>query len=175
MTPHAFVLTSCNPLASPPQIFIAYGSPLSVTHRDSLTPTSNLSDRFFAPSILHILKLSLNILFVNQLTDNNCIVSFTSPACFIYEYRTSELIGQGHRYDGNYYMDSLYLAPSHVPYARVDITSSSSFIEHWHRQLGHLLEDRLDVLLLSGVLGHVHVSKMSTCVDYKLVNSAFYL
>ena len=98
------------------------------------------------PSVFCIPKLTMKLLFVDKLTDYNCIVLFTLTSCIVQDH--TRTIGTGRKVNDLYQLESLYLSSSPHPVVSLSVTSNL-----WHRQLGHLSTSRLKTLSDSGVLG----------------------
>ena len=103
--PWFFYTTCCNhitldesqfsdkaPLEHPIIIYIADGTPMPVSHKGTIfSPYLSLSDTF------HILKLSLNLLYVDQLCELGIDLLFTNHGVDVQEPRMGQVLGQAVR------------------------------------------------------------------------------
>ena len=80
--------------------------------------------------VLHVPKLSFNLLSINQITKPlNCSMTFFPTHCIFQDLQLNTMIGHGSELGGVYYLtrDSLFVAAA--------AESVSPF--YWHYQLGH--------------------------------------
>ena len=115
----------------------------------------------FGPTVSFVPQLSMNLLLVGQITDQNCFIGFDDSSCFVQDRRTGRVIGTGQRRRGSsslYVLDTLSLPASATSTAHVSsVASSSAPFAMWHHRLGHLCGSRLSTLISSGCLGNTSV------------------
>jgi hypothetical protein len=71
----------------------------------------------------------MNLLLVDQVTEQNCFVGFDDSSCFIQDRRSGKVIGTGHRHEGAsslYVLDTLRLPSPIASTAHVSSAASSS-------------------------------------------------
>jgi len=143
-------LVSCKPVTDGACVQTADGTSCPITHKGSLCNT-----HFAVPNVSYVPQLSMNLLSVGQVTDQNCFVGFDDSSCFIQDRRSGQVIGTGHRRKGAsslYVLDTLRLPSSVGSPASVSsaaLSSASSFAK-WHHRLGHLCGSRLSSLINQG-------------------------
>jgi hypothetical protein len=105
-------LVACKPVSDGVSIQTADGTSCPITYQGSVC-----NNRFSVPNVSFVPQLSMNLLSVGQISDQNCFVGFDDSSCFIQDCRSGEVIGTGHRRKGAsslYVLDTLRL-PSSVP------------------------------------------------------------
>lgn len=112
-------------------------------------------------NVLCVPHLSINLIYVSQLTSSRLLVSFSSTGYSVQDPRTGRLIGTGLRSEGLYYIHSPHLPSSNISPAA--LVSSTSPFGLWHSCLGHLSLNKMMFLFSSGVFGNISVSNISTC------------
>lgn len=136
------------------QIKVGNGHSLPITNtgQDLLpTPTRNL----YLPKILHLPKLSHNLISVNKLTsDNNCLVIFDSHGYLIKDKMNHQILLRGHG------SDDLYLIlSSHKPTSGPScLTASANASQVWHKRLGHPSSSFTSSATDSNLKDHLHFS-----------------
>ena len=93
MTSDQSQLVSCKPLTNGASVQTADGTSCSITHQGSLC-----NNHFSIPNVSFVPQLSMNLLSVGQVTDQNCFVGFDDSSCFIQDRRRGKVIGTGHRH-----------------------------------------------------------------------------
>lgn len=168
MTSCGSLLVDCSPVPSDLQIRTADGTSLSVSQCGSITPSSDSSGRLTLSPVLHVPKLSMNLISISRLADSGYTISFTSSSCFVQDPHTGRRIGTGRRMGNLYRLESLHLPPS-APPTLCSSGSVFSAADLWHRRLGHPSEARLKLLFQTGVLGSQSSSfRLSHCESCKL-------
>jgi len=160
-------LVACKPVTDGTSIQTADGTSCHITHQDSLC-----NNHFSVPNVSFVPQLSMNLLSVGQVTDQNCFVGFDDSSCFIQDRRSGKVIGTGHRRKGAsslYVLDTLRLPSSVAPttHASSAASSSASFAQ-WHHRLGHLCGSRLSFMINKGCLGHTSIESSFHCKGCKL-------
>ena len=161
-------LVSCKPVTDGACVQTADGTSCPITHKGSLCNT-----HFAVPNVSYVPQLSMNLLSVGQVTDQNCFVGFDDSSCFIQDRRSGQVIGTGHRRKGAsslYVLDTLHLPSSVGSPASVSsaaLSSASSFAK-WHHRLGHLCGSRLSSLINQGCLGPTSIESSFHCKGCKL-------
>jgi len=139
----------------------------SITHQGSLSTA-----HFTVPNVSLVPQLSMNLLSVGQITDQNCFIGFDDSSCFVQDHRSGTVIGTGHRRRGSsnlYILDTLSLSSSAGSTAHVStVASSASSFAKWHHRLGHLCGSRLSTLINSGCLGQTSIDSSFQCKGCKL-------
>jgi len=145
----------------------ADGTSCSITHQGSLS-----NAHFTVPNDSLVPQLSINLLSVVQITDQNCFIGFDYSSCFVQDRRSGTVIGIGHCRRGSsnlYILDTLSLPSSAGSTARVSsVASSASSFAKWHHRLGHLCGSRLSTLITSGCLGQTSIDSSFQCKGCKL-------
>ena len=114
--------TPCQSLSP---ITVADGSVSSVSGFGTVNTSSLVLDR-----VLHVPKLSFNLLSVNQLTKSlNCSVTFFPTHCVFQDLQTNTMTGQGSESRGVYYLN-----PNFEPLVAA-VGNVSPY--NWHCRLGH--------------------------------------
>jgi len=150
-------LVDCRTVHDGTSVQTADGTPCSITHQGSLS-----NSHFFVPHVSLVPQLSMNLLSVGQITDQNCFIGFDDSSCFIQDRRSGTVIETGHRRRDSsniYILDTLRLPSSAASTAHASFAtaSSASSFAKWHHRLGHLCGSRLSTLISSGCLGHVSI------------------
>lgn len=99
-----------------------------------------LSKNLTLNSVLHVLKLSCNLLYVNQLTkDLNCIVKFSHCGCEFQNLCLGKTISNARKIDGLYYLERNVIGGGQAQGAsRGDISFSvDNQIMLWYYRLDH--------------------------------------
>ncbi len=114
-------MVACKPVSDGASIQTADGTSCYIIHQGSLC-----NSHFSVPDVSCVPQLSMNLLSVGQVTNQNCFVGFDDSSCFIQDRRSGAVIGTGHRRKGAaslYILDTLRL-PSAAPSARVFVSAS---------------------------------------------------
>ena len=84
--------------------------------------------------------LTLNLISISQLTDNDLTVTFTSSACLVQDHLTDQRIGTDRRICGLYNLD-LHLSASSTSTSTSasasNLNASISTVDRWHRHLSN--------------------------------------
>ena len=161
-------LVACKPVPDGASVQTADGTYCHITHQGSLC-----NNHFSVPNVSFVPQLSMNLLSVGQITDQNCFVGFDDSSCFIQDRRSGKVIGTGHRRKGAsslYVLNTLRL-PSSVPstaHVSSAASSSASSFAKWHHRLGHLSGSRLSSMINKGCLGHTSIESSFHCKGCKL-------
>ncbi|GJR10326.1 retrovirus-related pol polyprotein from transposon TNT 1-94 [Tanacetum coccineum] len=99
------------------------------------TPYIALSDVYYIPS------LTMNLASVNKICDSGCDVNFSDSDCSIYDQKTQEVVGTGHRQGDLYVLD-------HFRYIHAIASSSVDLSSFWLNPLGKI--DAHDISDCSG-------------------------
>jgi hypothetical protein len=106
--------------------------------------------------VLYIPSFKCNLLSISRLTKTlQCSVTFFPSFCVLQDLKSKKLIGIGELRDGLYYFHGLYL-----PFVAAATLRSSSNL--WHERLGHILFDRLSLIL---ELSSVSFKNSNNCCD----------
>ena len=155
-------LAFSTPVIDGTSVQTADGTSCSITHQGSLSTA-----HFTVPNVSLVPQLSINLLSVGQITNQNCFIAFDDSPCFIQDRRSGTVIGTGHRRRGSfhlYILDTLSLPSSAGSTARVSsVASSASSFAKWHHRLGHLCGSRLSTLINSGCLGQTSIESSFQC------------
>jgi hypothetical protein len=92
MTPHFAHLSSLHLSYRHCIVHTADVSPLSITRQLTLS-----SDSFYAPDVSLIPNLTMQPMYVGQITDYNCHVILDPDVYYIQDHRTGHLVGSGPR------------------------------------------------------------------------------
>ena len=92
MTSDHSQLVDCRTVHDGTSVQTADGTPCSITHQGSLS-----NSHFSVPHVSLVPQLSMNLLSVGQITDQNCFIGFDDSSCFIQDRRNGTVIGTGHR------------------------------------------------------------------------------
>ena len=77
--------------------------------------TVQISSNILLKVVLHVSKLSCNLLSISKLTrDLNCVTNFTSSTCVIQDQISGRMIGNAKEFYGLYYFENLPSMSSHV-------------------------------------------------------------
>ena len=131
MTSEYTLFTTYSPCAGNSKIRIADGSLSSIAGKGSI----RLSNSITLESVLHVPKLSCNLLSVSQLTKaSNCCAKFLPSYCIFQDLSSGKTIGSAKECEGLY-----YFAEDLVKEQCCNIVSSSktSDILLWHSRMGH--------------------------------------
>jgi len=131
----------------------------SITHQGSLS-----NAHFTVPNVSLVPQLSINLLSVGQITDQNCFIGFDYSSCFVQDRRSGIVIGTGHRCRGSsklYILDTLCLPSSSARVSSVSSSFLSSFMKYHHR-LSHLWVSFVHINT-SGYLGHTFIESNFHC------------
>ena len=136
--PHLFI--SYTPCFGNKKVRIANGSLFSIAGQGSI----RLSDKIVLQSILHVPKLSCNLLFVSSLSkDSNYCVVFCASFCEFQDLNSGMMIGSARLIDNLYYFDVNWFE---YKQAQGFIGSVHSIPRHDQIMLWH---NRLDILVFS--------------------------
>ena len=149
-------MDDCQAVHNGASVQTADGTYCPITSHGSLS-----TPHFSVPNVCFVPQLSMNLLSVGQITDQNCFFGFDDSSCFVQDRRTGRVIGTGHHRRGSsslYVLDTLSLPASATSTAHVSsVASSSAPFAMWHHRLGHLCGSRLSTLISSGCLGNTSV------------------
>ena len=124
-----------NPCPGNRKITVADGSPITVAGQG----TVNLSNSLSLNNVLHVPKLSSNLISIHQITkDLNCRVIFYSTHCVFQDLVTGRTIGLAKVNDGLYYLEEM--SGNKKNKNQLSLTcSSNNKSEIWlhHFRLGH--------------------------------------
>ena len=102
MTNLSHLFISYTPCSRNKKVCIADGSLSSITGQGSF----HLSDKIVLQSILHVPKLSCNLLSVSRLSkDSNCYVVCCTSLCEFQDLNSGMMIGSARLIDNLYYFD----------------------------------------------------------------------
>ncbi|CAL1392560.1 unnamed protein product [Linum trigynum] len=172
---------------------VANGEHISVTGVGLVSqPRVQLND------VMHVPKLTPNLVSVGQLIDDNCSVLFAPSGCFVQDLTTGRLIGRGSKKGRTFTLEELSsrgcLSPSEsLPLPQVSSVSrpmsfsstpvvfssqSDNSWTLWHNRLGHPNSSRLQFMFKQQLLGNKSVvcsSKLpcSSCVEAKVKSISF--
>lgn len=128
MTSDSTIFTSKNPVSYTSSINTADGSQLHV----SLIGT--ISTYLSLPTTFHILKLTINLIYVCQMCDLGLNVLFSSSSCHLQDPRTSQIIGIGRKVRRMFELIHLRTPPTTI----VAYTPPTPPLNMWHSRLGHV-------------------------------------
>lgn len=80
----------------------------------------------------------LESISASQLINHKCIISFDVDSCFVQDCISKQPIRIGHRHVGLYYIDHLHLPSTSTTLAPIIHDVISSYVDLWHRRLGHI-------------------------------------
>ncbi|GKC28518.1 gag-pol polyprotein [Tanacetum coccineum] len=128
------------------------------------TPSIALSDVYYIPS------LTMNLAYVSKICDSRCDVKFYVSDCSIYDRKTQDFVGTGHRQGDLYVFD--HFRDIHTTSSSVDLSSfwlnrSFSAFYLWHSRLGHVSGSRLWFLASTRAIGKLDTHDISDCSDCK--------
>ncbi|GKD42492.1 retrovirus-related pol polyprotein from transposon TNT 1-94, partial [Tanacetum coccineum] len=122
--------------------------------------------------VYYISNLTMNLASVSKICDSGCDVNFTVSDCSIYDRKTKEVVGTGHRQGDLYVLDHFRdihdTASSSVNLSSFWLNRSSSAFYLWHSRLGHVSGSRLRFLASTGALGKLEAHDISDCSGCKL-------
>lgn len=155
MTGDLKTFASSKPCSLPGTITVANGMNLDIQRSGTLQFTFPDSPPLVLFDALYVPKLSANLISVNQLVNQHCLVSFSPNGCLIQDLRTGKVIGRGRRQGELFILDlgsssdshKCFLAPSSQ-----EIDSANALWKLWHRRLGHPHAQNLKSLFSSGDL-----------------------
>jgi len=110
-------LVNCQAVHNGASVQTANGISCPITSHGSLS-----TPHFSVPNVSFVPQLSINLLSVGQITDQNCFIGFDDSSCFVQDRRTGRVIGTGQRRRGSsslYVLDTLSLPASATSTARV--------------------------------------------------------
>ncbi|PWA98143.1 gag-pol polyprotein [Artemisia annua] len=114
----------------------------------------------------------MNLASVSKICDSGYDVKFSVSDCSIYDRKTQEVVGTGHRqgdlYVLDHYRDIHDIASSSVDLSYFWLNRSSSAFYLWHSRLGHVCSSRLRFLASTGALGKLDAHDISDCSGCKL-------
>ena len=135
------------PLKHPITIYTADGTPMSVSHKGTISFSSlSLNDTF------HIPKLSFNLLSVGQLCELGVDLLFTNHGVDVQDPRTGQVLGTCLKVGRMFEVHDLKI-PSQVISATT--TTATSSLDLWHARVGQPSLSRLQLLASQGHLGSV--------------------
>jgi len=115
------VLTCCSPVSDFTYIYIAHSTPLAATQSDNITLTFDSSGRLILSSALRILKLTMQLISVEKITDN-CNILFTPTSCIFQDY-TGRKNGISHKVNDLYQLEYLHIPSSPHPAVSLSVPS----------------------------------------------------
>ena len=140
------------------KINTADGSSLPISAVGDLS--SSLTNVFVSPN------LSINLIFVGQLVDNNCNVRFSRSGCVVQDQVSGQMIAKGPKVGRLF---PLHVSPStfipSFPLLSFACNVVGSGNKMWHRRLGHPNSDVLRTLFNSGLLGNKACSSIDLSFD----------
>jgi hypothetical protein len=157
-------LGTCMPITDGASVQIADDTSCHVTYKGSLC-----NSQFSVSDISLVPQLSMDLLSVGQITDQNCFVGFDSSSCFIQDRQSGTVIGTGRRRRDSsrlYVLDSLHLPSAYI--AHVSSAAYTISFAQWHQRLGHLCGSRLSSLVNRGCLGLTSIESSFHCKGCKL-------
>ena len=116
----------------------------SIIHVQNIRTINTL--KLSISDIFHVLKVSLNLLSVDQLCELGVDVHFLSLGYFVQNPQRGEILRTGHRVGRQFELESLRIL------FKIVVISSI-----WHACLGHFSDSRLRPLISNGCLGHVKI------------------
>ena len=140
MTPHSSSFSSYTTLSGKPYITVANGSTTPINGRGNI----HLQPSFPLKNVLHVPKLSNNLLSIQKITqDLNCAVVFFPSHCVFQDLATGKTIGIAKEQGGLYYLQHeeskkgarLQAHTSNLQQGRESWSSSQIWLQH--RRLGH--------------------------------------
>ena len=104
MTHSPIRFTTYNPCPGNRKIVVADGSSVTVAGQG----TVNLQPSLYLKNVLHVPKLSTNLISIHQITkDLNCKVTFFSTHCIFQDQITGRMIGLAKERNGLYYLEDM--------------------------------------------------------------------
>ena len=135
MTPDESQFSDKAPLEHPITIYTANGTPMPISHKGTISsPSLSLNDT------LHIPKLSLNLLSVDQLCELGVDLLFTNYGVDVQDPRMGQVLRTGRKVGRMFEVHNLKI-PSQVVSAAA--TTATSLPDLWHARLGHPSLSRL--------------------------------
>ena len=140
MTNLSHLFISYTPYSRNKKVRIADGSLSSIIGQGSI----RLSDKIVLQFVLHVPKLSCNLLSISRLSNNsNCRVVFCASLCEFQDLKSGMMIGSARLIDNLYYFDD----------NRFENKQAQGFIGSVHSIPRHdqimLWHNRLDILVFS--------------------------
>lgn len=125
---------------------------------DIITITPNCKYEVTLKEVLCVPNLTTNLISISQLIKNGNRVEFTEKSCNVYN-RNSELVAVADLIDGVYKLA--------MQYKQCLFTSSAISSEVWHRRMGHINMNDLNIMKEGAVTGISYTDKSvinkSTC------------
>jgi len=147
MTPYASSFITSAPPPHTSLIHTADGSSITVQTIGTVhTPSLSV------PDLLHVPKLSFNLLFVGQLCELGYRLVFYSSSVYVRDPRTGQILGTERRVGQLFELSFLHLSILGVSAAAA---SSPPSLALWHSHLGHASVSRVQVIAFKGLLGSV--------------------
>ncbi|KAH0686950.1 hypothetical protein KY284_017503 [Solanum tuberosum] len=139
MTSLSHLFISYSPCPSYKKITIADGSVITVVGQGDIS----LGKSLILKDVLHIPKLSANLISIQKLTkDSKCQVTFFPSYCLFQEQNTKEMIGRASEKGGLYCLDfhnGEYISKNSLSssFLSESIMSNKEKVWLYHRRLGH--------------------------------------
>ncbi|KAH0748613.1 hypothetical protein KY290_027845 [Solanum tuberosum] len=139
MTSLSHLFISYSPCPSYKKITIADGSVITVAGQGDIP----LGKSLILKNVLHIPKLSANLISIQKLTkDSKCQVTFFPSYCLFQEQNTKEMIGRASEKGGLYCLDfhnGEYISKNSLSssFLSESIMSNKEKVWLYHRRLGH--------------------------------------
>ena len=135
MTDSYHLFSSYTPCAGNLRVKITDGSLAPVAGKGSI----QISDTITLEFVLHVPKLSCNLLSVNQLIKHsNCSAKFLSSHCVFQDLSSGMTIGSAKEYEGIYYFEEAKVSDQcQSVICSSDSIPKNSDLMLWHSQLGH--------------------------------------
>ena len=127
----------------------------------------NLNDVFLVP------KLSINLISVGQLVENNCKISFSPIGCLIQELEIEKLIGRGRKDERPF----TFTQASHntTVFFASSKDDSNKLWTLWYRKLEHSNFNKLSMMFHYGFIGNKITPKESFYSSVVLVKVKVFL
>ncbi|GJR33249.1 retrovirus-related pol polyprotein from transposon TNT 1-94 [Tanacetum coccineum] len=159
-----FILLNLN---SSKSIVAANGDSMPLVGIGSVDTSSiALSNVYYIPILTMILTS------VSRICDSGCDVNFSVSDCCIYDRKTQEVVGKGHRQGDLYVLDHFRdihdTASSSVDLSSFWLNRSSSAFYLWHSHLDHVFGSRLLFFASTRALGKIDTHDISDCSGCKL-------
>ncbi|KAK2990408.1 hypothetical protein RJ640_001740 [Escallonia rubra] len=141
MTHDSSILVERSTSFIPSSIQTADGSSMEVHQLGSIDSTSFPSGELCVSNVLHVPKLSVNLLSISQLVDAGCDVIFSPSGCVVQDRHTGRQIGTGRRDGGLYFLQNLFVSPGiaeNSALSAFQLNKHSSPFQLWHCRLGHV-------------------------------------
>ena len=137
MTGLSYLFSSYTPCAGNIKVRIADGSFASIAGKGSVV----LSDSITLQSVLHVPKLTCNLLSISKLTrDLNCAANFLPTSCVFQDLCSGKMIGSTKEVDHLYLFEDKFARNSKALTVHDDVDVSPSLRNNvmlWHFRLGH--------------------------------------